>query len=98
RLQSGQIDAGFFYSTETAEAKIPAIRPPAAIAPQALYTVAILRDAPNPSGAAAFVAYLLGAPGRHLMQAHGLAPEKPVLVGTASAVPPQLRPLLARAQ
>ena len=48
RLQSGQLDAGFFYSTETADAKIPAIALPAGLAPKAVYTVAIVRDAPNP--------------------------------------------------
>ena len=48
RLQSGQLDAGFFYSTETADAKIPAIPLPAGLAPKAVYTVAIVRDAPNP--------------------------------------------------
>jgi molybdate/tungstate transport system substrate-binding protein len=98
RLQSGQLDAGFFYSTETAEARIPAVRLPAAIAPKAVYTAAILRDAPNPNGAEKFVAYLLGAPGRKLMQAHGLVLEKPVLTGTISAVPSALRPLFARAR
>src|SRR5215475_4595005 len=48
RLQSGQLDAGFFYSTETADARIPALSLPPAITPKAVYTVAILRNAPNP--------------------------------------------------
>jgi molybdate/tungstate transport system substrate-binding protein len=98
RLQSGQLDAGFFYSTETADAKIPALPLPAAIAPQAVYTVTILRDAPDPDGAVRFVAYLLSAPARRLMQAHGLVPEKPALTGTISAVPSGLRPRLAAAR
>jgi molybdate/tungstate transport system substrate-binding protein len=98
RLQSGQLDAGFFYSTETSDAKIPAIALPSGIAPKAVYTVTILRDAPDPKGAAQFVAYLLGAPGRALMQAHGLVLEKPALTGPAAAVPPGVRALLARAR
>jgi molybdate/tungstate transport system substrate-binding protein len=98
RLQSGQLDAGFFYSTETSDAKIPAVRLPSSITPQAVYTVTILRDAPDPHGAEQFVAYLLGAPGRNLMTEHGLVPERPVLTGTASAVPPDIRALVARAQ
>ncbi len=52
RLQSGQLDAGFFYSTETSDARIPAVTLPADIAPKAVYTVTILHDAPNPAGAA----------------------------------------------
>ncbi len=34
RLQSGQLDAGFFYSTETSDLKIPALQPGARIAGQ----------------------------------------------------------------
>jgi molybdate/tungstate transport system substrate-binding protein len=98
RLQSGQLDAGFFYSTETAEARIPAIPLPARITPKAVYTVTILRDAPNPGGAERFVAYLLGARGRAVMKEHGLVLEKPALAGTAAAVPPGIRSLPARAQ
>jgi molybdate/tungstate transport system substrate-binding protein len=46
RLQSGQLDVAFFCSTETSDAKIPAINLPEQIAPKAQYTVSILRDAP----------------------------------------------------
>ena len=66
RLQSGQLDVGFFYSTETADAKIPAIALPPEIAPKAVYTVTILRDAPNADGADKFVAFLLGPDGQSL--------------------------------
>jgi molybdate transport system substrate-binding protein len=98
RLQSGQLDAGFFYSTETADAKIPAIALPAGLAPKAVYTVAIVRDAPNPGGAAQFVAYLLGSDGQSLMKQHGLALQKPVIAGTASAAPSQIRSLVDQAK
>ncbi|MHB1871681.1 MAG: extracellular solute-binding protein [Steroidobacteraceae bacterium] len=95
RLQSGQLDAGFFYSTETAAADIPAVHLPRSIAPQALYTIAILRDAPHPRAAAAFVAFLLGPEGRQLMRAHGLSVGRPALTGDAAALPAVLRPLLS---
>ena len=39
RLQSGQIDVGFFYSTETTDLKIPAIALPPETALSAHYTV-----------------------------------------------------------
>jgi molybdate/tungstate transport system substrate-binding protein len=96
RLQSGQLDAGFFYSTETSAAGIPAIRLPDRITPRAVYTVTIPRDAPDPNGADRFVTYLLGPQGRELMKEHGLILEKPILEGAISAVPPGIRALVAR--
>jgi molybdate/tungstate transport system substrate-binding protein len=98
RLQSGQLDVGFFYSTETADAKIPALTLPAQIAPKAVYTVTIVHGAPNPSGAEQFVSYLLGASGRSLMQQHGLTLEKPILAGIAAAAPSQIRSVVAQAK
>src|ERR1700735_5442363 len=65
RLQSGQLDAGFFYSTETSDAKIPALALPADIAPKAVYTVTILRDGANPTGADQFVSFLLRSNGQN---------------------------------
>lgn len=94
RLQSGQLDVGFFYSTETADAKIPAITVPAAIAPKAVYTVTILHNAPNAEGADKFVAFLLGADGQSVMKAHGLDVQKPTLTGAAAGVPNDIQALL----
>ncbi|HUY83689.1 MAG TPA: extracellular solute-binding protein, partial [Steroidobacteraceae bacterium] len=94
RLQSGQIDAGFFYSTETAAARMPAVRLPAGIAPEAIYTVAIVNRAPHPAAAVEFVRFLLGPGGRALLQRNGLVLTKPALTGAANAVPVGLRRLL----
>jgi molybdate/tungstate transport system substrate-binding protein len=94
RLQSGQLDVGFFYSTETASAKIQAVQLPAEIAPKAIYTAAILRGAPNPPGAVEFVGFLLGPQGKTVMTENGLDVQKPVLAGTMTAVPPQIRALV----
>jgi len=98
RLQSGQLDVGFFYSTETSDAKIPSISLPEEIALKARYTVTILRDAPNPSGAEKFVNFLLGADGRDLLTQHGLATVKPSLSGDANAVPAAIKSLINGAQ
>jgi molybdate/tungstate transport system substrate-binding protein len=98
RLQSGQLDVGFFYSTETSDAKIPSISLPEEIALKARYTVTILRDAPNPSGAEKFVNFLLGADGRDLLTQHGLAIVKPNLSGDANAVPAAIKSLIDGAQ
>ena len=98
RLQSGQFDVGFFYSTETSDAKIPAVALPADITPKAVYTVTILRDGPNPSGADQFVSYLLGPDGRNLMTEHGLGLQKLALSGTAGSLPPDIKALVDNAK
>jgi molybdate/tungstate transport system substrate-binding protein len=94
RLQSGQLDAGFFYSTETADAKIPAIQLPAGITPKAVYTVTVLNGAANPEGAASFVAFLLGPDGQGLMKAHGMDLRPLALTGPTAAVPAPVAALL----
>jgi molybdate/tungstate transport system substrate-binding protein len=91
RLQSGQIDVGFFYSTETADLKIPAIPLPPEVALSAHYTVTVLRNAPNPEAAMKFVEFLLGSQGRAVMQEHGLDTVPPSIGGDASKVPTQIR-------
>ena len=94
RLQSGQIDAGFFFSTETQAAHIPTVRLPASVAPAARYTVTILHGAPHPAAARAFVRFLLGPDGRRILERNGLKPGQPVLAGDPRAVPADLRRLL----
>ena len=94
RLQSGQLDAGFFYSTETAAAGIPAVRLPRGLTPQALYTVALVRDAPHRRAGVAFIEFLLGPVGRKLMRAQGLRVFAPVASGDERTLPTPLRRLL----
>ncbi len=94
RLQSGQVDAGFFYSTETAAAHIPTVRLPVSLAPTARYTVTILQGAPHPAAARAFVRFLLGPAGRKRLERSGLQLRTPALQGDPQAVPTELRRLL----
>ena len=98
RLQSGQLDVGFFYSTEASDAKVSVIRLPDEIAPKARYTVTILREAPNPAGAERFVSFVLSPQGRNLLKQHGLELPKPDLSGDANAVPSAIRSLVDAAQ
>jgi molybdate/tungstate transport system substrate-binding protein len=98
RLQSGQLDVGFFYSTETSDAKIPAVTLPADVAPKAVYTVTILRDGANPTGADRFVSFLLGSNGQNLMKEHGLAVDKAALSGNASSLPADIGSLVNNAK
>lgn len=96
RLQSGQLDAGFFYANEAAEANIPTIQLPATINPPAKYTVTVISGAPNPQGAIAFVRFLLGAKGLNILRKHGLVTPAPKLSGSPSAVPQDLKNLVGR--
>ncbi|HYM68247.1 MAG TPA: extracellular solute-binding protein [bacterium] len=91
RLEAGQLDAGFFYSQEAVQARIPYITPPAAIELFAEFTVTVLRGAPNPDGAAAFVKFLLGPSGKRILADAGLTVLSPKFAGDASAVPGALR-------
>jgi molybdate/tungstate transport system substrate-binding protein len=98
RLQSGQLDAGFFYSTETSDLKIPAIRPAPELQAKASYTLTILSDAPNEAGAVRFVNFLLSASGRALLKQHGVDIVKPVVTGNAQALPSSVQAVLDAAQ
>ncbi len=98
RMQSGQLDIGFFYSTETADLKITSISLPPEVALSAHYTVAMLNNAPNPAGGERFVQFLLGSEGRRIMQAHGLDLVKPSVTGDASQVPAAIQAELAAAK
>jgi ABC-type molybdate transport system substrate-binding protein len=90
-LQSGKLDVGFFYWTETADAKIPALSFPPAITSKAIYTVTIPHGATNPEGAAEFVAFLLGGDGRSVLKEHGLTLQEMHIAGDASAVPQNIK-------
>jgi molybdate/tungstate transport system substrate-binding protein len=97
RLQSGQLDAGFFYTTETSDLRIPAVRLPAEFANiKASYTITVLNGAPNEAGGRRFVAFLLSDAGRQLLRDSGIALETPKLSGDAAAVPADLKAALAR--
>lgn len=96
RIQSGQLDAGFFYSNEAVEAGIPTIRLPAAIDPSATFTVTVLAGAPHPRAAVRFVRFLLGAEGRALLRQDGLSVPAVRFFGSLRAVPPDLRGRLGR--
>jgi molybdate/tungstate transport system substrate-binding protein len=87
RLQSGQIDVGFFYSTETSDLKIPYVTLPPEVALSAVYTVTVLHHAADPAAAATFVDYLLSPPGEAILKEHGLDVVTPKVTGDAAAVP-----------
>ncbi len=78
RIQLGEADAGMLYVSDAASAQPGAIRT-IAIPDQynviADYPVAVVRNAPNPAGARAFVQYLLNPNGgQAVLQKYGLVP------------------------
>ncbi|MBV8528495.1 MAG: extracellular solute-binding protein [Candidatus Dormibacteraeota bacterium] len=94
RLESGQLDAGFFYSNEAKEQNIPTVSlTPVSLS--ATYTVTVLNNAEHPAGGASFVAYLLSATGQATLTRHGITVLQPSLTGDPSAVPSTLRSLLS---
>lgn len=70
RVQSGQLDAGFFYSVEAVAAHLPAV----GLGEQlyAGYTAAVLNRSPHSAGARAFVAFLLGPKAQSLLRRDGM--------------------------
>ncbi len=93
-LQSGELDAGIFYATETASLHIPSINLPKALGAGATYTVSIPRGAQNRAGGVAFLHFLFSHQGQALLRAHGLQTVHPHAVGAIARVPPALLPAL----
>lgn len=92
RLQSGQLDAGFFYTSEATAAKIPTV-PVTGEDLKATYTITVLNKAPHQSGAEAFVSYLLGRAGLATLKQDGFTLVSPPKV-TGSGVPASLDSVL----
>jgi molybdate/tungstate transport system substrate-binding protein len=95
RLEAGQLDAGFFYTSESTEQKIPTVTL-GSIKLAATYTVTVLGQAPHQDAAVAFVRYLLGRDGSALEQQHGLTLTTPPKVsGDSGTVPSGLKSVLS---
>ncbi|HVT66480.1 MAG TPA: extracellular solute-binding protein [Trebonia sp.] len=86
RLQSGQLDAGFFYTAEAVPAKIPTVPLAGETDLKATYTISTIKGAPNEAGAEAFIAYLLGPSGQAVLKQDGFDLISPATV-TGAGVP-----------
>lgn len=73
KLTQGAVDAGFVYRSDVAGAdgELEAIELPDRLKPTVEYGVAIVRGAPNPEGAKAFVDGLLDGGGAQALEANG---------------------------
>ena len=85
RVETGELDAGFFYSTETPGRSLDVVELPAGtnLEHEIAYAIAILNRAPDPQAAHSFVDYLLRGRGRALLEAAGVRYfDRPKIVGT----------------
>lgn len=89
RLQSGQLDVGFFYAAEAKAANIPTVLLTGENY-AAMYTVTVLNQAPHQAGGEAFVNYLLGPGAKTALNADGFALVTPPKV-TGTGVPAGLQ-------
>ena len=88
RLQSGQLDAAFFYTIEATPVNIPTV-PLTGEDLKATYTISTLKGAPNEPGAEAFTAYLLGPDGQAVLKQDGfdlITPPKVTGTGVPATV------------
>jgi len=85
RLESGDLDVAFLYSTESQSRHIPALELPADSSVKVDYALTILDHASNKPGAAAFVRFILTGPGARMLQQAGLTLIKPVIEGDSHA-------------
>ncbi|MDQ2993024.1 MAG: extracellular solute-binding protein [Candidatus Eremiobacteraeota bacterium] len=74
RIDTGEIDAGFFYKTEAVARGLHFVALPgkAAMSDRIGYTLAVLRNAPHPAAADAFERFILTGRGRTLLIKAGL--------------------------
>lgn len=74
RVESGELDAGFFYSTEIpGRGLIPLELPPDSnLSTQIAYAAGEVRGAKHPAAARAFLAFLLHGEGRAILEAAGV--------------------------
>jgi len=86
RVQTGELDAGFFYSTETAPMGLPTVELPAGtnLANEIAFAIAILPHATHHQNAQSFLNFMLYGQGKRILEAAGLHFFNPVRV----VVPP----------
>ena len=85
RVESGELDAGFFYSTEVPGRHLRAVELPASanLSDAIQYGIAQLAAAPHPQQAQTFLRYLLTGHGRRILEAAGIRYfARPIVTGT----------------
>jgi molybdate/tungstate transport system substrate-binding protein len=74
RVESGQVDAGFFYSTELPRPDLRVVELPsgANLSSDVAYALVMMKNPPHPQGARTFEAFLLRGAGRAILERAGL--------------------------
>ncbi len=87
RLESGQLDGGFFYLSEAVDQHL-SYQSMANLSSGAVYTVGVVNVSKNKNGAVAFMNYLLSSSAQQIFNKNGIkTPTKFTLVGDKSSVP-----------
>lgn len=75
RLETGEADVGFLYSTEAIARHIPYVRLPgkASLSGEITYTLAVMKAAPHPQAAQRFADFILHGRGRQILEAAGIS-------------------------
>jgi molybdate transport system substrate-binding protein len=73
KLEAGELDAGITYVTDVLSSggAVEGIAIPGEVNVVAAYPIVALTSAPNPAGAAAFVAFVLSDPGQTILASYG---------------------------
>ncbi len=73
KVALGEADASIVYSSDVvaADGRVTGVDIPAAVNVRATYPIAVMTGAPNPTGAEAFVDFLLGDEGQAILSDHG---------------------------
>ncbi len=95
-LQSGQLDAGFFYSVEASAADITTTVSLGKAEQSATYTITLLDNAPNKKAGTDFIVYLLGKEGVKQMKSVGLTVLPYELTGDRADISKTIRALLPK--
>lgn len=74
RLETGDIDVGFFYKTEAVARKLHFVPLPgaASMSDKITYTLALMRNAPHPDQAKAFADFIFTGDGKTILENAGL--------------------------
>jgi len=72
RVDTGEIDVGFFYHIEAVSRGYPYVSLPPSPASQVSYALAIMKNAPHPQAAQTFATFILKGKGRDILQRAGL--------------------------
>jgi molybdate/tungstate transport system substrate-binding protein len=74
RVESGEVDAGFFYSTEIPGRSLQAVELPsdANLSHDIAYALAVMQHAPNPRGAETFARFVLNGTGKAILEKAGV--------------------------